>query len=62
MTPLELRMRDPVLSSIYSQGGALRDAVLFNTIVCLEQNAHASLRQDRMRGLEIDMITRDAFT
>jgi hypothetical protein len=38
------------------------DAALFNAIVRPEQNAHASLRKNRMRRLKIDMITRDVST
>jgi hypothetical protein len=59
-------MRDPVLSNLSSQVRSLPDlnVILLNIIVYLEESVHASLRQDRMRGLEIEigMITRDLVT
>jgi hypothetical protein len=55
-------MYDPISGGIFSQGRPLPDLVLFNTIDRLKQDAQASLSQDSMRRLEIDMISRDIST
>ena len=52
-------MGNPVYGSIFSERRPLPDTVLFNIIVWLEQNGHASLPQDRMRRLEINIIMRE---
>ena len=37
-------MGDPVFGSIFGQGRAFLDIILFSVIICLEQNADESLR------------------
>jgi hypothetical protein len=56
---LKLNMCHPVFSSISSQWRVVPNTVAaqFVVIVGPDQNAHASLRKDRMRRLESDMIT-----